>query len=167
MNYYYVRWTHYDSIHFNRNNRLTIKPLSNKKAAELGSEMIAESLLTMIPITFVIIAMKKKYKEEQQLKEMDANLQKLTVQYDNLYDTVNVMQSQLMRLNDLFIVPTQGIKNMDIISEEIGKKETVKFTESAEKLENIDITNDTDTVIVSVQDLKRARKDSGQVPTTQ
>merc|ERR1712080_803184 len=104
LNYYYVRFTYYDSLNFKDiNTKLKIKPLSNKKAAELGSEMIAESLLTMIPVTFLIITLNRKYKEEMKLQNMQTNIQSLTDKYANLYELVNTMQSELIQLNHKLI----------------------------------------------------------------
>lgn len=147
MNYYYVRFTHYNSLHVNNSghSKFKIKPLSNKKAAELGAEMIAESLLTMIPITFLIIALNRKYREEQQFKEMDVNIQKLLSQYDSLQSTIDMMQSQLITLNNSVTKQTQKVNNMDLTSEQTGKNQTISITETTEKMENIKMSSIEDT----------------------
>ena len=154
LNYYYVRFTHYDSINLRNNkNKLTIKRLSKKKAAELGAEMIAESLLTMIPITFLIIALRRKYKEDQKLKMIDTNINELTHKYDNLYQIINTMQVELMKLNDQMIQEregmekTQGMGNTDLISEKL-ENNTASATEK-QILEKVEMPTDTNIISLS------------------
>eukprot|EP01084_Bolivina_argentea_P103579 185526_1 len=137
VNNYYVRFTYYDSLHFrSTNTKLKIKPLSKKKAAELGAEIIAESLLTMIPITFLIIALKHKYKEDLKIQIMEQNIKCLTEQYDNLYQIFQKMEIELSNLTDQMMQISKSNDNMDFVSEQLG---------------NIDIVTATDPIILQKQ----------------
>ena len=102
MNVYYVRML-YNTLNAKSrrsNAKVKIKPLSNRKAAELGSEIIAESCLTMIPITFLVIALNRKYKEDKALQGMQSDIEQISGEYDTLYAMGADMQSELVKLNE-------------------------------------------------------------------
>ena len=95
---------------------ITIKPLSNKKAAELGAEMIAESMLTMIPVTFLIIALNRRLAEELKLDTMQSKINDVSEQYDDLRQLIVSMQSELNRLRIELEAIHKGMDSMDEMS---------------------------------------------------
>ena len=95
---------------------ITIKPLSNKKAAELGAEMIAESMLTMIPVTFLIIALNRRLAEELKLETMQRKINDVSEQYDDLRQLIVSMQSELNRLRIEMEEIHKGMDSMDEMS---------------------------------------------------
>lgn len=101
-NYYYVRFTHYNAMRTtNTTTKFQIKALSEERAADLGAEIIAESILTMIPVTFGIITMNHIRKEDKKMRTVQSNIDTISEQYSTLSALLEEMQSELVRLQGL------------------------------------------------------------------
>jgi len=149
MNYYYVRFTHYDSIMINESARFTIKTLKDKQAADLGAEVIAECLLTAIPITFVVLALKHKYDDDEKLEIMQENIRSLNVKYDDIFETLNSIQLEMTHLIQSKVVETAEDETTDNTSHEIEKAPLTiaKIEHESQNMPNVSAKIDTQSTV--------------------